>query len=115
MIEPQVGLTSDVIKGSHRFVGRTDNIRECVYALNTPLGLLAIYGKRGVRKSSLLRQLQQLGDYAIAKKAGIFHEIQRKPGSYVTVFYTCDSIIQDGTNPPNRLRHTHYRKTRNRH
>jgi hypothetical protein len=105
MIDPEVGFTSDVIKDSHRFVGRTDNIRDCVKALNTPLGLLAIYGKRGVGKSSLLRQLQQmaLGDYTIAKKAGIFHEIQRKPRTYVTVFYTCDSMIQDGTDLLKRL------------
>src|SRR5260370_36908025 len=104
MIEPQVGLTSDVIKDSHRFVGRTDNIRECVYALNTPLGLLAIYGKRGVRESSLLRQLQQLGDYAIARKIGIFHEIQRKHGTNVTSFYTYNPMIQHGTDLLERLR-----------
>jgi hypothetical protein len=77
MIDPEIGFTSDVIKDSSRFVGRTDSIRDCVKALNTPLGLLAIYGKRGVGKSSLLRQVQQmaLGEYGIAKKAGIYHEI----------------------------------------
>jgi Cdc6-like AAA superfamily ATPase len=105
MIDPEIGFTSDVIKDSSRFVGRTDSIRDCVKALNTPLGLLAIYGKRGVGKSSLLRQVQQMavGDYTIAKKAGIFHEVHRKPRTYVTVFYTCDSMIQDGTDLLKRL------------
>jgi hypothetical protein len=105
MIDPEIGFTSDVIKDSSRFVGRTDSIRDCVKALNTPLGLLAIYGKRGVGKSSLLRQVQQmaLGEYGIAKKAGIYHEIPRKPRGYLTVFYTCDKMIKDGAELLTRL------------
>ncbi|WP_445004216.1 nSTAND1 domain-containing NTPase [Halomonas mongoliensis] len=59
MIDPEIGFTSDVIRDSSRFVGRSDLIRDCVRALNSPLGLLAVYGKRGVGKSSLLRQIQQ--------------------------------------------------------
>jgi AAA+ ATPase superfamily predicted ATPase len=105
MIDPEIGFTSDVIKDSNRFVGRTDSIRDCVKALNTPLGLLAIYGKRGVGKSSLLRQVQQmaLGEYGIAKKAGIYHEIPPKPRRYLTVFYTCDKMIRDGAELLTRL------------
>ena len=71
-VDPEIGFTSGVIRDPNRFVGRTDLIKDCIKALNTPLGLVAVYGKRGVGKSSLLRQLQQmaLGDYTLAKQAG---------------------------------------------
>lgn len=37
------------------------------------MGIIAICGKRGVGKSSLLHQMQQmsLGDYTLAEKAGL--------------------------------------------
>ena len=98
MIDPEKGFTSDVITDPNRFVGRIDLIRSCIHALNSPTSLIAIYGKRGVGKSSLLRQIQQmaLGDYTLATNAGLHHEIPKKPRKYLTVFYTCDSIIESG-------------------
>lgn len=98
MLDPEKGFTSDVITDPNRFVGRTDLIRACMQALNSPTSLIAIYGKRGVGKSSLLRQIQQiaLGDYTLAKNAGLEHEIPPKPRKYLTVFYTCDSMIDSG-------------------
>lgn len=56
--DPKVGFTSDVIREPRRFVGRTQLIKDCIRALNTTLGLIAVYGKRGVGKSSLLRQIE---------------------------------------------------------
>lgn len=96
-INPEIGFTSDVIKNPNRFIGRADLITKCVNALNTPLNLIAIYGKRGVGKSSLARQIQQiaLGDYTLPKKAGLTHLIPSKPRKYLTVYYTCDSMISD--------------------
>ena len=98
MIDPEVGFTSDVIRDQSRFVGRADLIRDCIKALNSPLGLLAVYGKRGVGKSSLLRQIQQmaLGDYTLARRAGLSHEIPERPRQYLSVYYVCDSMIEDG-------------------
>ncbi len=98
MIDPEIGFTSDVIRDSTRFVGRTDLIRDCIKALNSPLGMIAVYGKRGVGKSSLLRQIQQmaLGDYTLAKKAGLEREIPPRPRKYLTVYYACDSMIRSG-------------------
>jgi hypothetical protein len=74
-------------------------------ALNSPNSLIAIYGKRGVGKSSLLRQVQQmaLGDYTLAINAGLHHEIPERPRKYLTVFYTCDSIIESGEGLLSRL------------
>ena len=93
MIDPEKGFTSDVITDPNRFVGRTDLIRSCMQALNSPNSMIAIYGKRGVGKSSLLRQVQQmaLGDYTLATNAGLHHEIPERSRKYLTVFYTCDS------------------------
>ena len=98
MLDPEKGFTSDVITDSNRFVGRTTLIRSCMQALNSPTSLIAIYGKRGVGKSSLLRQVQQmaLGDYTLAKNAGLGHEVPQRPRTYLTVFYTCDSMISSG-------------------
>ena len=99
MIDPELGFTSDVIRDPNRFVGRTDLIRSCMNALNSSLGLIAVYGKRGVGKSSLLRQIQQmaLGDYTLARQAGLEHEIPKRTRTYLTVYYACDSMIADGT------------------
>lgn len=96
-INPEIGFTSDVIKNPNRFIGRADLIIKCVTALNTPLNLIAIYGKRGLGKSSLARQIQQiaLGDYTLPKKAGLTHLIPVKPRKFLTVYYTCDSMISD--------------------
>jgi hypothetical protein len=104
-IDPEIGFTSGVIRDPARFVGRTDLIRDCIKALNTPLGLIAVYGKRGVGKSSLLRQLQQmaLGDYTLAKRAGLKHRVPEHPREYVTVYYTCDSFLGDGPELLGRL------------
>lgn len=105
MIDPEIGFTSDAIKDPNRFVGRTELIRRCVQGLNSPVSLLAIYGKRGVGKSSLLRQIQQiaLGDYTLVKRAGLTHEIPKKPRTFLTVYYTCDSLITSGESLLSRL------------
>jgi hypothetical protein len=54
-------------------VGRADLIQDSIAALNSPQGLLAIYGKRGVGKSSLMRQIQALatGNYELVRRAGL--------------------------------------------
>ena len=98
MLDPEIGFTSDVIRDPRRFVGRTELIRDCMDALNSPLGLIAVYGKRGVGKSSLLRQIQQiaLGDYTLVHQAGLQREIPERPRTYLTVHYACDSMITSG-------------------
>ena len=105
MINPEIGFTSDVIKDPKRFVGRTALLKNCISAINSSLGVIAIYGKRGVGKSSLLRQLQQmaLGDYLLAKNSGLTHLIPQRPRKYLTVYYQCDSMISNTTELLSRL------------
>jgi hypothetical protein len=94
-VDPEIGFTSSVIRDPKRFVGRADLIQNCMNALNAREGLIAAYGKRGVGKSSLLRQVQQManGNYDIAQKAGLAHLIPKQPRRYYTVYYACDSNI----------------------
>ncbi|MCO8579468.1 AAA family ATPase [Burkholderia multivorans] len=104
-IDPEIGFTADVIKDPSRFVGRTSLIQDCISAINSKSGLISVFGKRGVGKSSLLRQIQQmaLGDYTLAKRAGLSHLIPSKPRKYLTVYYSCDSLISDGKDLLTRL------------
>lgn len=104
-VDPEVGFTADVIRDPSRFVGRTDLIRDCISALNSATGLISVFGKRGVGKSSLLRQIQQmaLGEYTLAKRAGLAHLIPARPRTYLTVYYSCDSLIKDGKDLLSRL------------
>ena len=96
-VDPEAGFTSSVIRDPRRFVGRADLIQNCMNALNAREGVIAVYGKRGVGKSSLLRQLQQManGNYDIAQKAGLLHLVPAKPRRYYTVYYACDSNINN--------------------
>lgn len=105
MIDPEVGFTSDVIRDPARFVGRTAQLLDCMKAVNTPLSLIAVYGKRGVGKSSLMRQVQQmaLGDYTLSRYAGLHEHIPAKPRKYLTVYYTCDALIKGGADLLSRL------------
>src|SRR5258708_13831034 len=104
-IDPEIGFTAEAIRAPSRFVGRTDLIRDCIAAVNASTGLIDVFGKRGVGKSSLLRQLQQmaLGEYTLAKRAHISHLIPTKPKTYLTVYYACDALIKNGKDLLSRL------------
>jgi Cdc6-like AAA superfamily ATPase len=97
LVDPEIGFTSDVIRDPKRFVGRHDLIERCIHALNTASGIIAVYGKRGVGKSSLMRQVQQManGDYQLAYQAGLGHLVPSKPRRYYTVYYSIDSAVTD--------------------
>jgi AAA+ ATPase superfamily predicted ATPase len=97
LVDPEIGFTSDVIRDPNRFVGRRDLIERCIHALNTASGIIAVYGKRGVGKSSLMRQVQQManGDYQLAYRAGLGHLVPSTPRRYYTVYYSSDSAVND--------------------
>lgn len=97
LFDPEQGFTSSVIKDPDRFVGRRELVKAAIAALNTAEGVIAVYGKRGVGKSSLARQVQQLavGDYTLAQNAGLRSELPKRPRKYLTVYYSCDSMIKN--------------------
>jgi len=105
IVDPEIGFTSDVIRDPNRFVGRTELIKDCIAALNSTQSLIAIYGKRGVGKSSLLRQVQQMaaGNYSIVGNSGLAHLVPEKIRRYYTVYYSCDSIIDGAEDLVSRL------------
>ena len=80
IVDPERGFTSSVIRDARRFVGRSELIKSCMNALNAREGLIAVYGRRGVGKSSLLRQIQQManGNYDIVQRAGLAHLIPER-------------------------------------
>jgi Cdc6-like AAA superfamily ATPase len=104
-VDPEAGFTSSVIRDPKRFVGRSDLIQNCMNALNAKEGVIAVYGKRGVGKSSRVRQAQQManGNYDIAQKAGLAHLIPKNPRRYYTVYYSCDSNINNTDDLVKRL------------
>lgn len=104
-IDPDSCFTSDVIRDYKRFVGRKEIIKDCINALNSSLGVLAIYGKRGVGKSSLMRQVQFManGQYDLVRKAGLFHLLPERKRRYYTVYYSCDSMISNSSELIERL------------
>jgi Cdc6-like AAA superfamily ATPase len=95
LVDPEAGFTSAVIRDSRRFVGRRRLILDCLSALNASQGMIAVFGKRGVGKSSLLRQIQSmaLGDFSLPQRAGIYAQVPTQPRRYYTVYYQCDSLI----------------------
>ena len=95
IVDPERGFTSSVIRDARRFVGRSELIKSCMNALNAREGLIAVYGRRGVGKSSLLRQIQQManGNYDIVQRAGLAHLIPSAKRKFYTVYYSCDSRI----------------------
>ncbi len=105
MIDPEIGFTSDVIRDPRRFVGRQDLIEKCIRSINSNGGLVAVYGKRGVGKSSLLRQVQQiaLGDYTLASSSGLDSIVPKRPRKFLTVYYQCDSMIKGAEDLLSRL------------
>ena len=86
LVNPEVGFTSDVIKDPNRFVGRSILIRDSIAALNSSLGLIAIYGRRGVGKSSLTRQVQ-----ALAKETMNYLE---GPASFISYRRSLENITR---------------------
>jgi hypothetical protein len=44
-----------------------------------------------------------LGDYTLAEKTGLAHLVPERPRRYLTVYYTCDSLIADATALLSRL------------
>ena len=97
LLDSEEGFTSSVIRDPERFVGRQTLLTDALRAIKAKTGLITVFGKRGVGKSSLMRQIQNMatGDLSILSRAGLGHLITGNEPRYYTVFYTCDSHIKN--------------------
>jgi len=80
-----------------RFVGRIEQIRQCINAIHTKSSFTAIIGKRGVGKSSVALQMKRIaeGDDSLSKVLGLKKEMPRDRFDNIVHYIKCDSFISD--------------------
>lgn len=79
------------------FVGRKDEVKESLLGLNEESSFLAIYGLRGVGKSSIAQQIKNVsqGDKTLIRMHDLEKFLPRKGFNYLTHFVSCDSYVKD--------------------
>jgi hypothetical protein len=87
------------------FVGRKDEIRSALLALQNPGGFLALYGQRGVGKSSLARQIQLIaeGNNVVPKMLELERYLPRRGFDYMVRLVQCDKSVRSTADILNRL------------
>lgn len=80
------------INDAKLFAGRQPPIKDALFALNTEGANIAIVGGRGIGKSSLARQLINLGQGKndLLDKLGIYHDSKL---DYLTIYFACGNNI----------------------
>lgn len=83
------------IHNPNLFVGRRDQIAAGIDALLNPGGFLAVYGLRGVGKSSISYQLKLIaeGEPYLAKRLGLADHLPRRGFRYIVHYCRCDEFI----------------------
>lgn len=85
------------IRNPELFVGRREEMEKGISALMNRGGFLAIYGLRGVGKSSIGYQLKLIaeGDYTLPEMISLDHLIPRSGFEYKVHYIRCDSFINN--------------------
>ena len=75
------------------FAGRSEQIKDVLFALNTDGSNIAVVGNRGIGKSSLARQVINIGqgNNALLEKLGIYHDNKL---DFLTVYFACGNNIK---------------------
>lgn len=75
------------------FAGREAQIKDSLFALNTNGANIAIVGGRGIGKSSLARQIINIGQgkNELLDKLGIYHDAKL---DYLTVYFACGNNVK---------------------
>lgn len=107
---PQVTLTqinnaflpAREITDTERFEGRKEYVSEAYNSLLSDGTNIAIVGNRGIGKSSLARQIINIGqgDNSLLEKLNIFHDTEL---DYLTIYFACGNSISNTNELLNRL------------
>lgn len=84
---------SNEIYDTERFAGRSEELQTLSHALASEGSQIVIYGKRGVGKSSLARQLEKLARGHDA----VMDRLQHKPAKghdFLPIYFRCDDSIR---------------------
>lgn len=81
----------------NRFFGRYNEIKQSLISLSTPGSLIAIYGLRGLGKSSLGQQIKKIaeGDQILAKRLGLKRYLPKSKFNYIVKLIQCDDFCTD--------------------
>ena len=92
-VSPAAAFTpADEVQDPDRFAGRVGELRLLSDALHSPGAHIVLYGKRGIGKSSLARQLERLasGDPRVHAR---LNPAPNPPTEFFTVFFRCDDSV----------------------
>lgn len=75
------------------FAGREAQVKDVLFALNTDGSNIAIIGGRGIGKSSLARQIINIGqgNNELLDKLGIYHDSKL---DYLTIYFACGNNVK---------------------
>jgi Cdc6-like AAA superfamily ATPase len=95
-------LPAKEITDIEKFSGRKDFINEAYNALLSDGTNIAIVGNRGIGKSSLARQIINIGqgDNGLLEKLEIYHDTKL---DYLTIYFACGNSIKNTNELLNRL------------
>jgi len=79
------------------FVGRPDEISKGIEALSNRGGFLAVYGLRGVGKSSIARQLCRIaeGDITLPRALAVEKLVPSRGFNYAVHYFQCDKFVSN--------------------
>jgi len=98
---------AEEIKDPKFFIGRGSEIREAIQAIRTPSSFLALWGKRGIGKSSLARQISLIaeGNNTLPTALGLKNLLPSKGLNYIVHYINCDKSIIDINQLLDRILH----------
>jgi Cdc6-like AAA superfamily ATPase len=95
-------LPAKEITDTEKFAGRKEYVNEAFHALLSEGKNIAIVGNRGIGKSSLARQIINIGqgDNSLLEKLEIYHDTKL---DFLTIYFACGNSITNTNDLLNRL------------
>ncbi len=85
------------INDPNKFIGRYEELESLVMGLSTESSFLAIYGLRGIGKSSIAQQIKLIaeGDKILLKKLSLDYLLPKKGFNFMVHLVSCDHFVID--------------------